>query len=54
MGWCYVWAVIDVDTCELLMGFMAEESTMKTSWVLEACINKLSLSTMYPEALKAA
>jgi transposase-like protein len=23
--WCYVWAAIDVDTRELLMGFMEEE-----------------------------
>jgi len=53
--WCYVWAAIDVDTRELLMGFMAEESMLKPSRVLEACTTSLlSLSTgWYPEALKA-
>jgi hypothetical protein len=44
-------AAIDVDTRELLMGFMAEESMLRR--VLEACTNKLSSSTgWYPEALK--
>jgi hypothetical protein len=43
-------AAIDVDTRELLMGFMAEESMLKPSRVLETCTNKLSLSTgWYPK-----
>jgi transposase-like protein len=57
MGVVLCLAAIDVDTRELLMGFMAEESTLKPSWVLEACMNKLVIlvdgGPWYPEALKA-